>query len=224
MYHSVSGGFKRKEWYILKAFKEIFISNPTGKMTGIPTITTSMMCNPICAERSKDPESVCSHCYASRGLKIYKAAREHYKDNTEILFSHELLPHEMPILNAKIVRFESHGDLVNTTHAKNYIRIAYANPWATIAIWTKNAAIMNIAIKELGKPDNLICVLSSDRLNIPTEEYKRFPWVNKVFTVYDKSYIDKHSVNINCGAKSCMSCRKCYTKDDPDFFINEKLK
>lgn len=54
--------------------RQVFVSHPQGKMEGIPTITTSMMCNPICAKRAQDKTSICAHCYAQRGLKIYKAA------------------------------------------------------------------------------------------------------------------------------------------------------
>mgnify|MGYP002603753768 FL=1 len=146
-----------------RVIEQIFISHPQGKMNGIPTITTSMLCNPICEQRAKDETSVCAHCYAKRGLAIYPAARNRYAENTKILSSHDLEVYELPVLNSRIARFESHGDLVNVTHAKNYIRIARANPWCTIALWTKNAAFMDKAIKELGKPDNLICVYSSDR-------------------------------------------------------------
>ena len=34
-----------------EVIKQIFISHPLGKMKGIPTITTSMLCNPVCAQR-----------------------------------------------------------------------------------------------------------------------------------------------------------------------------
>lgn len=206
-----------------EVIKQIFISHPLGKMKGIPTITTSMLCNPVCAQRSKDTTSICSHCYAQRGLKTYKAARERYADNTEILSSHDLEIYELPILNSRIARFESHGDLVNVTHAKNYIRIARANPWCTIALWTKNAAFMDKAIKELGKPDNLICIFSSDHLNKVSDDFKKYDWVDKVFTVYDKHYIKENDVDINCGARNCLTCHKCYEHNDI-LFVNEILK
>ena len=107
-----------------RVIEQIFISHPQGKMNGIPTITTSMLCNPICEQRAKDETSVCAHCYAKRGLAIYPAARNRYAENTKILSSHDLEVYELPVLNSSIARFESHGDLVNVTHAKNYIRIA----------------------------------------------------------------------------------------------------
>lgn len=203
--------------------EQIFISHPQGKMNGIPTITTSMLCNPICEQRAKDETSVCAHCYAKRGLAIYPAARNRYAENTKILSSHDLEVYELPVLNSSIARFESHGDLVNVTHAKNYIRIARANPWCTIALWTKNAAFMDKAIQEFGKPDNLICVYSSDHLNQVSQDFSNYSWIDKVFTVYDKSYSKQHNVEINCGARNCLTCHKCYEHNDI-FFVNETLK
>lgn len=100
-----------------RVIEQIFISHPQGKMNGIPTITTSMLCNPICEQRAKDETSVCAHCYARRGLAIYPAARNRYAENTKILSSHDLEVYELPVLNSSIARFESHGDLVNVTHA-----------------------------------------------------------------------------------------------------------
>lgn len=204
--------------------RQVFISHLRGKMDGIPAITTSMMCNPICAGRAKVPGSVCAHCYAGRGLKIYKKARERYAENTELLSSHDLEPYEIPVVNSAIARFESHGDLVNITHARNYLHIAKANPWCTFAIWTKNPGYLDKAIQQCGKPDNLICVLSSEKLNEPTQLCKRFSWVDKVFTVYDKDAVAQGKAIINCGAKSCLTCRKCYSKNNHEFYINETLK
>jgi hypothetical protein len=44
-----------------------------------------------------------------------------------------------------------------------------------------------------------------------------------VFTVYDKAYSKQHNVEINCGARNCLTCHKCYEHNDI-FFVNETLK
>ena len=46
----------------------------------------------------------------------------------------------------------------------------------------------------------------------------------KDITVYDKKHAEENNVEINCGAKSCVTCRNCY--DRPDFYtdIREALK
>ena len=205
-------------------FEEIFVSHPQGKMKGIPAITTSMLENPVCAARAKNPDSICAKCYAHKGLMCYKNARSAYGRNTRLLSSHDLQAHEIPTINSVICRFETHGDLCNVTHAKNYLRIAYNNPWCTFALWTKNPAFLDKAIADLGKPANLICVYSSDKVNKVNQSYKKWWWIDKVFTVYDKDFVSENGVEINCGAKSCNTCRKCYNKADTEFFIREILK
>ena len=50
-----------------------------------------------------------------------------------------------------------------------------------------------------------------------------YDFSDKIFTVYDKDYISTHDVSINCGAKSCLTCHKCYVKSKIKY-INEKLK
>jgi len=208
----------------MAVFNQVFVSSPCGKMQGIPAITTSMAENPVCKARSQNKDSICAHCYARKGLAMYKNARERYTENTKMLSSHDLESYETPVINNIIARFETHGDLVNVTHAKNYLRICYANPWCTFSIWTKNPAFMDKAIQEMGKPSNLICILSSEKVNAVHNNYKKWKWVDKVFTVYDKNFINENGIDINCGAKSCVTCRKCYTKTDSDFFIREVLK
>ena len=41
----------------------------TGKMEGIDSISTSCILNTFCEARKKDPDSVCSHCYATSRLR-----------------------------------------------------------------------------------------------------------------------------------------------------------
>lgn len=203
--------------------KQVFVSHPLGKMKGIPTITTSALCNPLCKQRSENPDCICFYCYAKRGLKAYKHSRSRYAENTELLSSHLLKDEEIPHINSLIARFESHGDLVNTTHAKNYIKIAEANPWCTFALWTKNPEFMDKAIHECGKPSNLICVFSSSFLNAEQDLSYQYPWIDHVFSVFTPDFIEQNHININCGAKDCLSCRQCYKTDTP-FFIREKIK
>ena len=48
-----------------------------------------------------------------------------------------------------------------------------------------------------------------------------YEFIDKVFTVYDDA--NAGGVNINCGARDCATCGRCYLKNDT-VFINEKLK
>ena len=67
-------------------------------------------------------------------------------------------------------------------------------------------------------------VVSSPMLNKRIElDREKFWFVDHVFTVYDKDYIEANNVNVNCGARSCLGCQLCYHKDT-EFYVNEKLK
>ena len=65
----------------------------TGKMSGMMSLSTSCTQNENCKQRSKNPNSVCSHCYAQRQLKIYKALEKCLIKNTQILTTRILGDH-----------------------------------------------------------------------------------------------------------------------------------
>ena len=55
------------------------------------------------------------------------------------------------------------------------------------------------------------------------QKYKDMGLKCKVFTVYDKKYLKENKdVVINCGARSCITCQKCYTSKEE--VINEIQK
>ena len=67
---------------------------------------------------------------------------------------------------------------------------------------------------------------SAFAIRSPHSNRRRSPgydFIDKIFTVYDKNYINARDVNINCGAKSCLTCHKCYVRSKTKY-INEKLK
>lgn len=206
-------------------FSSIYVSeNMSGKMSGVPSISTAVSCNPICKARAQDPESICSKCFAMNTVARYSALREHLIDNFNLLTGSVLDLDALPIFgNVKAVRLESFGDLANTTQAINYINIAKVNPGVVFTIWTKNPAFLDRAIKECGKPANMICILSSEKINV-IRDASAYSWIDHVFTVYSPDYIDANGVEINCGARSCITCMKCYTIGNGVFQISEKLK
>lgn len=203
----------------------------SGKMSGIPAISTSCLVNPICIKRMQDGESVCRHCFAAATLSRYTTAGTHTENNFYLL-NREVLPLEyLPrFRNVAIVRIESFGDVASVTQAINYINIAKVNPFITFAAWTKNASIWNKAIEQVSKPENLSLVYSSFKLNeqAAAAEYFTADGVNHfdhVFTVYDKATCDFYGVHfVNCGARDCATCRRCYRKDPAEFTVREQLK
>ncbi len=195
----------------------------TGKMQGIPAISTSVLFNPICKARSSVPGSICQKCFAQETVSHYKWLREYVEDNYMVLNSRLLNPEELPHIYNDICRLEAFGDLASVTQARNYIRIAKRSPWCTFAIWTKNPAYLDKAIREEGKPENLICVLSSNFIN-KIDSAGRWTWVDHVFTVYDPEYIAENGIQINCGGRKCRECMRCYTRGNTEFFVSEQLK
>lgn len=194
----------------------------SGKMSGIPSISTSCLVNPICQKRMKDGESICAHCFAEATLSRYKAAGQNAESNYHLL-TESVLPLEMlPVFcNVALVRIESFGDVANVTQAINYANICKVNPSVHFAWWSKNMSIIKKAFDIVGKPQNVIMVESSEKLNVakaPSTEY-----VDKVFTVYDAKTIESENININCGARCCATCRRCYSAET-EKVVSEKLK
>jgi hypothetical protein len=144
--------------------------------------------------------------------------------NFEILTSRILSDDELPIINGQVFRFESFGDIYNDIQVADYFNICTKNPHVNFALWTKNPAVIDRAIKMgFKKPENIVILLSSLYVNVVADASK-FPFIDKVFTVYDVATIANENVNINCGARSCLTCQRCYHKENGEYFINEKLK
>lgn len=199
-----------------------FTVNHSGKMEGMVSISTSVTTNERCAKNAKIKGSVCEKCFAARQMAYQKNMVPPMVENQRILTS-EILPLEkLPIINNIYFRFEAFGDLNNDIQVINYFNMCYKNPRVKFALWTKNPDFIAEAIaKGYEKPENLNIVLSSLFLN--KERTNRYDFVDKVFTVYEKSYIAENDVEINCGARNCFSCGLCYEKNGVSV-INEVLK
>ena len=198
---------------------KLHITTHSGKMEGMQSIGTSCRTNPNCIKNAKVKGSVCEKCYAQRYTGMRPGLEKHLESNTKVLTSEIIPKDELPIINACYFRFESFGDLHNTTQLINYFNICKKNPDVKFALWTKNPHI----VKEVAdqKPKNLQILVSSLMLNTPVD-ISKMPYIDKVFTVYDKETIKKKGININCGARNCLACHKCYKKGN--VVINEKLK
>ena len=199
-----------------------FTTNHSGKMAGMVSISTSVTTNERCQKNAQIKGSICEKCFAAKQMKIFPSMENPMVENQRILTSGIIPPEKLPIINHIYFRFESFGDLNNATQVKNYFNICYKNPRVKFALWTKNPDYIAAAIRDgYEKPENLNIVLSS--LFVNKERKNPFPFVDKVFTVYDAAYIAENNTPINCGAKSCFSCGLCYEKNGVSV-INEKLK
>jgi len=196
----------------------------TGKMEGMWSLNTSPSTNPFCLEMRKNPHYICKSCYTKGSEGRWAGTREAWAHNGAVLASRRLTNSEIPLLSARksapiIFRFQAHGDLMNTTHYRNLIKIAKLNPDTMFAIWTKN---LNVVWKVgIPKLDNMIHIYSTPLLDqlrptLPTG-------FDKVFSVFTRPYVAENDVDINCGARECFTCRLCYTHNST-VYVNELIK
>lgn len=220
-----------KYWSKKKLSEWGFCTSHTAKMKHIISLSTSPLMNALCQIRCKIEDFICSKCFSIAQQKLYTNLSKKLARNTEKLT--KLIPYdELPIINPGVfpmLRFESFGDLNNKEQAMNYINIAIKNPKIRCAMWTKNPLLVRAALKELGItkemgiPRNLTIVLSSPKMNTKIES--SFWFITHIFTVYDKEYVKENDIYINCGAKSCWTCRRCYYKEEGGVVeVREQLK
>ena len=217
-----------------QAYIRYAITTHSGKMEGIPSISTSCKCNKYCKKRKENQCLICSKCYADSLIDFRKTLNKKLSMNSIFFAEYTINKKEVPLINSAITRFESFGDLQNEKHFKNYCTIASANKHCNFALWSKNPFIIKQALAEGTKiPENLQIIYSIPKINyLPPMGWnafkkiirKAFPFVKKVFTVYTKDFAKECKIDINCGSRNCMKCGKCYTKSDRHFVIRELLK
>ena len=208
--------------------------NHNGKMQGIASLSTSPLLNGMCSKRCKIKDSICNHCYSMTMNKRYTNLQKALIANTETL--NQLIDKkDLPTINSKVFRFEAFGDLNTYNQCIKYFNICNKNKGTTFSIWCKNIHIISHVINDIGykKPKNLIVIYSVSLLNHSIDINKitsnpRLQFIDKVFTVYTLEYLQDNNINIdkfiNCGARKCIDCMKCYNKRNKTVFINEMLK
>lgn len=192
------------------------VSVMSGKMEGIPALSTSTRENPGCARNRKIVGSVCAKCYAFRQTSYRVSLENVLLKNSAILSGKPLKDQQIPRTCSRVFRFESHGDLINAVHLRNLVAICVANPLTTFTLWTKQYRIPETVFKTVAKPGNLILVYSSLMVGVPLN-IGAYKFADKVFTVYPKG-----TPGMNC-QQSCAACLKCYTKSDRTTYIKEHL-
>lgn len=196
-------------------------------MTGMPAITTSMLCNEHCQKLSKIIGTVCEKCYTMKYLKSRPAVEKCYAENTDLLTSSIIPIKQLPFINAAMCRLETFGDIVNTTHLQNYVNLIRKNNHCMFSLFTKNYTVVFDYFKKHKQPKNLSIVISSLLLNEPFDItfLDETPLTNiKIFTVYTKPFVKGNRIIINCGKTRCIDCKRCYTKNKEPIYISELLK
>ena len=189
----------------------------SGKLKGIPALNTSPLNNEFCEAMSKKKDSICGSCYSINMLKTFRKMCDAPFQKYGEFLSKKVHPSEyLPKPpNALYVRFSAHGELINLNHTINLFKICGLSPNTTFTLWTKRKGLVWKAIKQIGKPSNLILIHSASALDVETTVPKYF---DKVFIVQTKKN-DK----TNCFG-GCIDCLKCYTKTDTTTHIYEEIK
>ena len=132
----------------------------------------------------------------------------------------------IPVINVLYFRGESFGDFGSENAVINFFNIAKYNKNVSFTVWTKNLVFFKKAIEHgYKKPKNFRLVLSSMFINVQTAiPQNAIGLVDVVFTVYTREYADKFNIDINCGARSCLNCLRCYKDFNGVKIVNEELK
>lgn len=213
-------------------------THDTGhKLSGIQSISTSMRLNPVCTARIEkalceyDFSCICLSCYADRLIGAYGLEDKGLGYNLYLLACTELTDEQATLtpISALYSRVESFGDVANTLHAENYIRIIRNHSLQHFGIWSKNAGFWASAFDHMGKPENCTFVYSSptlDKVEDVPDCIKAY--CDHVFTVcstqevYERLVIEYGNKCAMCAGIACIAecgC-KCYRKNTP-FYIFE---
>ena len=229
MHEKIRNGEQLTDFDYFQLVQCINVSKLSGKLDGFYSISTSVLKNPICHARACNNKTICSKCYAATST-AYRTELALALDTNYDILNGFLIPESawsaLPIYSSNgKSRIESHGDIATVTGARNYLRIIKTHKHLFFGVWSKNWNIWLTAFKLEGKPENMNFILSSEIINKVSEVPEKIkPYVDKVFTVYDKDYIKENGIDINCGGRSCKTCLKCYEKENPIFHISEQLK
>lgn len=212
----------------LRLVQAVNVSAMSGKLEGFWSVSTSVLMNPICQQRAKDPDSICHDCYAavtaSGRSGLTQALETNYRILNDFLISEDAWRTlNWPTSNGH-ARVESFGDAATVTCTRNYLRIENSHSHIKFGVWTKNVPLWIPAFElEGGKPKNMKFIVSSPIINMPMEIPDEWlPYIDHRFTVYTEEYAREHGIEINCGGRKCMTCMNCY--EDGPFDIAELMK
>lgn len=173
------------------------------------------------------PRTICLYCYDYKQEKYRCFVTARHFLNMVILSSVMFTDNDiraMCIPVTGILRINSSGDIQNTTHAINVIRIAAVYPGLTVGLWSKNIFCVNAAFDRIGKPANIRFIQSVCAINGKPAFVSEY--ADNTFTVYDKGNITAALENSSeCNGKKCSECGyKCYFGTHDHFNIAELLR
>ena len=174
-------------------------------MSGMPAVTSSMLCNENCQALMNIKGSVCEKCYTKKYLSARPNSEKCYRENTELLSSSIIPTKQLPFINAALCRLESFGDITNATHLHNYINLIRKNSHCTFSLFTKNYTMVFNYFKEHKQPRNLSIVFSSLMLNTP-------------FDITPILQLGLTNVKLHINSIGCKECRPTYREELVKYF------
>ncbi len=205
---------------------KIKVSKMSGKLIDVPAINTNTLSNRFCMRMclSDNDNCICAKCYSQNMLKSFrKNCIPAFEYNSKLLSRDILRKNQFPNVKNDIVRINAHGELINEFHMINIRIFCLLNPKKVIVLYTKVLSLVNKVLDMFDKPNNLIVVYSNPIIDKPINKIPKddkFRYVDKIFNVLDKN---TDNIKINCGARNCNVCRKCYNMHK-DNIIYEQLK
>lgn len=200
---------------------QLKISVGSGKMFDVRSLNSNTLSNPRCISlyKSSADNFICKMCFSHDMLQTYrKNCVTPFQHNSDLLSGSILTDRQLPIINDRVFRFHSHGELINDTHLINFFLIAKHNPETTFALWTKNKKIVRSVLRKMDKPSNLIIIFSNGVIDKPMSAPPR--GFDKVFQNVSP---DKDRPIQNCTGQKCIECLRCYTHGGT-YIVTEAVK
>jgi len=188
----------------------------SGKIEGcfsIDSCAACDFCQHMIASAADNILVICGSCYAAADAWKEAAWRRH-KLNARIMSSVLFTVDELKalLIPGQLCRFNEDGDTVNTTMARNYLRIVIGHPHTNFGYWYKNAPAVAAGLAAEGYktredlPANVRFIHSSLLIGFPAAAL----WFDDaIFTVYPDA--ETTAAAILAGAHECNGrrCRAC---------------
>lgn len=190
-----------------------------AKLAGMESTSSSNLVNKFCQENQQITDSICFHCFAAALMNARGSMKKPYTINF-LLLNFQVLPIcILPMINRQYERIESFGDVASVIQATNYINLTQAheiNRNCRFGVWSKNAYMYFVVFDRQGKPNNVSFGVSSLFINHENWIPKKYiHYVDFLFTVFDSvQAAAEKGLSINCGARHCLSCLRCYNARD----------
>lgn len=155
--------------------------------------------------------TVCSDCYACKGMYQFSTVKDAHERRYESLFKPGWAANMAFIINRKKMsyfRWHDSGDLQGMQHLLNIVEVANATPNCQHWLPTKELSLINRYKDTFGDfPDNLLVRVSS-----PSIDQRPISGVVFTSTVHDRAKPHGHVCPAPTQGGKCQDCRACWDR------------